>query len=319
LGKLQQTENQNENAAESFRRSIELAPRYGEPNYYYGKFLVKTDDKSKGFEKLRYAFGRNPFYFYDVAELAWRETGENDLETINLLMPLSLPETTMLNMFFLKKESYASLVSLSCKNENVSKKLNDVMIKRLLKKRQYYLAHLIDKRICKDSDEKFTDFENGSFEKEELYKGTGFGWRINRKMLKEVKIIFDQTTASNGKSSLNVAFNGEIKKNLSLLSQIIFAEKNRKYNLSFSYKTNKLVTGGMPVLQVILKQKNSDAKISETELLPGNKKWTQSSVEIETNDKTEAIEIRLSRRSCKQKLCPIYSNLWLDDFHIKEM
>lgn len=319
LGRFRQAENQNEEAAAAFERAIELAPFYGEPHYFYGKFLIKINSNKEGFEQLHYAFRQNSFFFYEVAALARQKTGENDLETINLLMPLNISEIEMLKMFFLEKESYASLVSLSCQNENAAVLLNDELIKKLLKKQEYYFAHLIYKRICKDSDEKFTGFENGDFEKEELSKGIGFGWRINKNLPNEVKISFDKSTASSGTSSLNLAFNGQVKSNLTLLSQLLFVETNRKYNLTFSYETNKLITGGVPVLQVILKQKNSEVKVSETKLLPENTDWTQSSIEIATDEKTEALEIRVSRQSCRQRLCPIFGNLRLDNFRIKEL
>ncbi|MEP7039568.1 MAG: O-antigen ligase family protein [Acidobacteriota bacterium] len=312
---LHQSENKIDEASEDFRRSIELAPYYAEPHYYYGKFLIDNNEQ-KGFEELRYAFRQNPFYFYDVAALAWQKTGENGVETIKILSPLDLPEAAMMNMFFLDKQSYTSVVAFNCVNEDRS--LDDTVAKRLLEKKEYYFANLIFKHICNDSAEKVVGFEDGDFEDAELQKGRGLGWRFNSSSTKEIEISFDKTTASSGNSSLELNFKGNVKPNTSLISQVLFVEKNKKYILTFSYKTSELVTGGVPVLQTIIKQNDSDIKINEIELLPENKDWIQSSVEIDTNENTEAIEVRLSRRSCKQRLCPIYGRLWLDNFRIQE-
>ena len=316
LAQLHQSENKIDAAAEDFQRSIELAPYYAEPHYYYGKFLVKNNNEQKGFDELGYAFRQNPLYFYDVAELAWQKTGENGVETIKLLSPLDLPETAMMNMFFLDKQSYTSVVALNCMNEDRS--LDDTIVKRLLEVKEYHFANLIDKHICNESEEKFSDFENGDFERAEIQKGHGLGWRFNSSSTKEIEINFDKTTAASGNSSLELNFQGNAKPNASLISQVLFVEKNKKYILTFSYKVSELITGGVPVLQIILKQKDSDTKINEIKLLPENKDWTQSSVEIDTKENTEALEVRLSRQSCKQRLCPIYGRLWLDNFHLQE-
>ena len=313
---IHQSENKIDEAAEDFRRSIELAPYYAGPHYYYGNFLIDNKNEQKGFEELRYAFHQNPLYFYDVAGLAWQKTGENGVETIKLLSPLDLPEAAMMNMFFLDKQSYTTVVALNCMNEDRS--LDDTIVKRLLEKKEYHFANLIHKHICNDSQEKVVGFEDGDFEDAEIQKGRGLGWRFNSYSTKEIEINLDKTTASSGNSSLELNFKGNVKPNASLVSQMLFVEKNKKYILSFSYKTSELVTGGIPVLQTILKQNGSDTKINEMELLPENKDWTQSSVEIDTSENTEAIEIRLSRRSCKQRLCPIYGRLWLDNFRVQE-
>ena len=313
---IHQSENKTDEAAEDFRRSIELAPYYAGPHYYYGNFLIDNKNEQRGFEELRYAFHQNPFYFYDVAGLAWRKTGENGIETIKLLSPLDLPEAAMMNMFFLDKQSYTSVVELNCMNEDRS--LDDTIVKRLLEKKEYHFANLIHKHICNDSEKKVVGFEDGDFEDAEIQKGRGLGWRFNIYSTKEIEINLDKTTASSGSSSLELNFKGNVKPNASLISQMLYVEKNKKYILTFSYKTSELVTGGIPVLQTILKQNDSDTKINEIDLLPESKDWTQSSFEIDTNENTEAIEIRLSRQSCKQRLCPIYGKLWLDNFRIQE-
>jgi hypothetical protein len=90
----------------------------------------------------------------------------------------------------------------------------------------------------------------------------------------------------------------------------------------FSYKTEEIISGGIPIVQIILKQKkqeNAEHIVGETRINPKMPEWTQSSIVFSTEPPSEAIEIRLTREGCAQQICPIFGHLWLDDFQLQKI
>lgn len=313
-GKIQQNENQIYEAENSFRRSIQLAPLYSKPHFYYGKFLVKNYSTDKGFSELRIASQSNPQYFYKAAEIAWEKANGDGSKMIEFLSAQTSSEIEKLNAFFLAKEQFDSIVYLNC-SRNVTKSSRDDIIRKLLKKRDFYSARQVYN--CRDSSEQFYTFENGDFETVQLKEENDFGWCI-KSLPDQVEAAFDQNTASSGKSSLKFTFNGNFKLDLPLLSQIIVVEKNQKYLFRYSYKTSELLTAGMPVLQLILKNSHSDELIKEIKLPPENTMWITRTIEVKTNAESTALEVILTRTSCNERICPIFGHLWLDNFFLQK-
>jgi tetratricopeptide (TPR) repeat protein len=313
--KNQQVQNQTTAAENSFKEAIELAPFYGEPLFYYGIFLVANNRKSEGFEELCFAFRRNPQYFGEVLALVWRETNENADEMIKLLSPQNSFEREKIIEFLLDKKAYSIIAALGCRTEDLNDgQRNDLTIK-LFEKRQFFYAHQISERDCNLSNSSAVNFADGDFETGDVREGFGFGWR-GGDLPETVKIGFDDETKAIGRRSFGVSFNGNSDPAQPIISQIVSVGKRQKYRLSFAYRTEKIVSGGVPLLYLILKQPDGDVIFKEINLTTEQNDWRKVSTEIETLEQTEAIEIRLARRSCGQSLCPIFGRLWLDNFTI---
>jgi tetratricopeptide (TPR) repeat protein len=316
LAKNQQAQNQTTAAEDSFQKVIELAPFYGEPHFYHGIFLVANHRKSEGFEQLRFAFRRNPQYFDEVLTLAWRETNENADETIKLLSPQNSFEKEKIIEFLLDKNIYSTIAALGCRAGDLDDGQRKNLVIKLFEKRQFFYAHKISESDCNSVNSGAVNLADGDFETGDLREGFGFGWRVGD-LPETVKIGFDDETKATGRRSFGVVFDGNSEPSIPMISQIVSVGKKRKYRLSFAYRTEKIVSGGVPVLYLISKQLDGDVILKEINLTTDQKDWHTFSTEIETLKQTEAIEIRLARRSCGQSLCPIFGRLWLDNFTIE--
>ncbi|MEZ5428758.1 MAG: O-antigen ligase family protein [Pyrinomonadaceae bacterium] len=317
LGRLQERAGQTEKATESFRRSVELAPFYSTPRMLYGSLLVDNNEKAEGFEQLRQAFRNNPQNFYKVAEIAWKETGKDGRKTTELLSPLNVYEAAMLNIYFLQEKDYSSIVYVTCQHEDLPRGHRDVLVRKLLEKRQYYFAHQIYSNDCGESSQKAPAFESGDFESGEIKEGNGFGWRSDD-LPDEIKLGVEKKTSPDGSNSLIVNFAGNSNPKRPIIKQFLIVEPNQKYEISFTYKSDGIVTGGIPVISLIPRNPDSDGPVTEISLSPEKGDWRRESAEIETDATTQAIEIRLARKSCGQKICPIFGRLQLADFKIRE-
>ncbi len=316
-GQFEELQNHKTEAETAFRRAIELAPNYGKPYLYYGNFLVKTDRKNEGFIELRTASRRNPQYFEEVVALFMTEKAGNAGEAFKLLEPLEVNEKEKLASFLFEKGEFGAVTQLACRKTDLSEPTRERLFRQLLEKQRYYFADRIYRQNC-TSEEIKSEIEDGGFDDTNIREATGFGWRIDPSSSNTI-VSFDEGSMAKGQS-LRFNFNGQ-ENSFALLSQLVIVEKNRQYKLNFSYKTGDIITGGAPILQIILKKpdsETSDGIGGETKLSLKENAWVQSSIEFETDNRTEAVEIRLTRQSCAENLCPIFGNLWLDDFYLQK-
>jgi O-antigen ligase len=313
LARIEGSQNHSAAAENDFREAIRLAPHYGEPYFYYGNFLVAANRKAEGFDNLRRAFERRPPYFKEVTALAWRESGGNADRTIEILSPLDTLEKEKLGEFLLDVKAYAAAVALVCREEDATAETRDRFVRVLLEKRQYNPANQIQRRECDLKTSLENNLADGDFETGELYEGFGFGWRI-ADLPETIEIGLDDENKSHGGNSLGFIFNGNSEPSQPLLSQIIIVEKNHQYQLSFDFRTEKIVTGGVPSVQLILKKHDADFVYKEIKIPLNQTDWKNSTTTIKTDAQTEAVEIRLTRQSCQQSNCPIFGRLWLDNF-----
>ena len=316
FGKNRQLQNHIETAETAFRKALDLAPFYGEPYFDYGNFLIDSNRKAEGFEQLHTAFRRNPAYFNEVFARVWKESGANAEQTIRLMMPLDLPEKEKLAELLLDKTAYASVPQITCHEEDVTPMKRHELIVKLLEKRRLFYAYQIYTRNCQPLSFAENNLIDGDFESDQLEKGIGFGWRLGD-LQETVRIGFDNQIYLSGSQSLGLIFNGIYESSLTLIRQVMVIEKNHSYQLTFAYRTEKITSGSLPVLQLILKQNDNDVLVKEIKLGENSGDWIKISVPIETNNQAEALEIRLTRQNCRENLCPVYGRMWLDNFILK--
>lgn len=313
---LAAAQNQNPEADNAFRRAAELAPLYGEPHFYYGIFLVNTDRKEQGFAELRFASRRTPQYFDKVIEFFWRETGGNANETVRLLSPLDNNEQKKLTDFFFDRREFAAIVQLNCRAEDLTAPHRDALVRKLLAEKLYGYARQIYKRNCGPADSNDAEIEDGDFERGDARNGgAGFGWRLND-LSNNTSVSLDKDNARGGNYSIRFDFNGK-EESAALLSQIVIVKKKQRYRLHFSYKTAEIVTGGVPVVQIVEKQSGSEILLGRVKLAVNQQKWIESALDFQTNERIEAVEIRLAREPCPEAQCPIFGSLCLDNFALK--
>ncbi len=311
----EETLNNFSQAKSAYQKSVELAPLYGEPHFYFGKFLVNNDLTDQGFKELAFSFQRDSRFSAQVLEIISEKTAKDDLKLINLLLPLNDTGKIKLARFLMERESYDEIIYLNCASD-FPPYLEDFLVRQLLEKKRFQAAWKIDQTVCGSEKEIFSGFLDGGFEAGELRKGRGFGWRIGNSVERK-NLNFDEENPFSGKQSLQFILDGDFKTHL--ISQIVPVEKNTRYQLDFSYKTDEIEPDEIPVLQILLRQNDSEFKAGDIEFSNAKTGWEKSRTEFQTNGQTEAIEIRLVQKPCGQAVCSIKGNIWIDGFEIKKV
>ena len=304
--------NGDRNASENaFRSAISLAPLYGEPHFRYGSFLLSNSRTVDAMNELVFAARRDRRFTEAVLEMIWGRTTYTP-EYLRYLTTDGHPQTNANVMrFLLDKREYELIVDLSCKVE-FSDMERDMLVRQLLERGSIHAAWRIQRRQCHDTAEP-PSFIDGDFELSEVRKGPGFGWRIGA-ALKRSNVGFDRGDAASKDQSLKFMFDGDFQS--AFLEQTIPVRKNTRYIITFSYKTRAIVSAGPPVVKILTRQAKDAISAAETELSVDTDRWERRTLSVETTDKTDAIEVVITRQQCADSKCPIFGELWVDDFQI---
>jgi len=305
----------NEQAAEiAYQNAISMAPLYGEPHFNYGRFLLEREPSVDAVNELAFAARRDRRFLDAVLEMIWGRTTHMP-EYLQYLIEGGHYETTAgIMRFLLGKREYELIADLSCRVE-LSDMERDVLVRQLLEQRSIRMAWKIYRRECEKVDEP-PSLIDGDFEMSEVRKGAGFGWLVGDE-LKRSNIGIDRVNTAHGQQSLKFTFDGDLKS--FFLRQTIPVRANAGYKLSFSYRSSSIVSGGIPVVQVATRQSGEARQVAETELLADKIQWEQKILAFETGDTTEAIDVILTKRLCSDPKCPIFGDLWVDNFEIVEL
>lgn len=301
-------------AESSYRKAVEFAPHYGRPRFQLGMFLLTIGRETEGVEELRNAARRDPNLFDEVLRIVSTNIEPNPIKTIESMKPFSGFEVWHTAKFFMDRREFEAIAQLICADEGLTGEQRAGIVIELLERGQVLNASRVEYRNCNSLAELNPLLKDESFEEGLVRTGTGFGWRIADRNA-NVRISFDTDSPVANGHSLRLDLNGETG-SFFPMSQVFAVESNRNYIIGFAYKTNEIVTGGTPIVQVIRWDGNSQVVAGETTLLLNSGNWNRSSISVKSGDATEALEIRLSRKTCPEGICPVFGTIWLDDFSI---
>ncbi len=143
----------------------------------------------------------------------------------------------------------------------------------------------------------------------------GFGWQLLA--VPNVSASIDPSGPSPATRSIRLQFEGDNPLDSQLLDQLILVEPNSRYSLSFVARAENLVSGGPPVILVLVGSGKATRILSQSEpLSTGTNGWTPDKVDFSTDENTSAVKVSLQRLPCKQSPCPIFGMLWLSRFSL---
>jgi len=101
-------------------------------------------------------------------------------------------------------------------------------------------------------------------------------------------------------------------------TQLIPVATNANYEFECYVRTEKLDSGGTPVIQIV--DAMNGAILGSTEAAQnGTNDWNRMTASFKTSANTEAVILRIVRAPCDDNLdvCPIFGAVWYDDFNLK--
>lgn len=310
--------NDQQGALKAYRRAILCAPYYAEPRWQLGNLLLRTGSRDEAFAELRQAAIDDPTLQLGVIDLARNAYG-GDWQAIKSIIQPSTPAASVaLARLLIEHHQTIDGIAILEAAGGMSDQDWRAMIGELVEAKRFDEAHQvwagwrkISSHEIPTDDQVFTD---GGFERRITINDPGFGWQVEAS-LQAATISQDTVEPHRGARSLLLDFNGGSDSQTTLVSQIILVKPKRDYQLTFAARTRNLVTGGLPLISITDVSNHEERRIAQSQpLQQGTNGWREMTFAFSTGEQTKAVRVSLQRQECANTPCPIFGQVWLDDF-----
>jgi tetratricopeptide (TPR) repeat protein len=153
---------------------------------------------------------------------------------------------------------------------------------------------------------------NGGFENEKILGG-GFDWKIEK--VPGAEILFDSSTAMEGKNSLKIVFNGKENVNFHHVYQFISLKPDTEYLLKANMRTQALTTKSGLKMEI---SGIGAAFYKATETLVGDNEWKEVMVAFRTPPQSQGGLVRIRRERTDKFDRYISGTIWIDHVCLTE-
>ncbi|PYS72870.1 MAG: hypothetical protein DMF69_06530, partial [Acidobacteria bacterium] len=321
LGKAREQAGDSAGGEQALRRAVALAPSYANPRWHLGNLLLRTGRYEEAFAELRTASEADPDNLRSqMFNLVW-EVNSTDFESLIKGVGSKSDSRAQFALYLLGQnridEGIRVWNSLNADEKKGNKPTGDLILSFLITHLRFHDALNLWNDLVPDASHRVEEgkITDGGFESQIPYTPDfAFAWQV--KSVGQMEIGIDPEISHSGSRSLRLVFQVRSQLDAIQAAQIVPVAKDTDYELECYVKTNKLSSGGPPIIQIV--DLNSGAVLASSDPTSGDTDWTRIGLSFKASDKTEAIAIRISRAACEDaKICPIFGTIWYDDFSLK--
>jgi tetratricopeptide (TPR) repeat protein len=316
LGSTREEVGDTSAALAAFDQAVRYAPYYAHTYWQRGNLKLRMSQFNDAFADLRAAAASRKSFTPTLIDLAWG-LSRGDAKTAEQLIQISTDQDRFVFARFLAqkgqgKESVAQfrLLVAGRSDENRRQLVGELMAAKAFRE-AFELWRT-------ESSLKPPVILNGGFEDriDLTSLDSAFGWLVFGKS--EAKIVRDESEKLSGRASLLLGLNGNWKAPAETIIQKIVVDPERRYRISFGVKTKDVVTGGPPAIAI--KDAGNDQRLGESQAFPTpSSDWQRMSFEFSSRPETQAIVLEFTRLAGACSPCPIFGEVWLDDFVIEDV
>lgn len=319
LGRVRDQSGDAEGALTAFKEATRLAPYYAQPRWQLGNLLLRLEQVDEAFSEFRQAVWSDPTMLPKVLDLAWAVHGGDTRAVQRAIDPHTAAARLELARFFARRGRADEAMVMFRGAGDVQGGPARELLADLLASKRFKDAYEVwlslrgaDKGLGRGGDA-MTD---GSFEQGISLDEPGFGWQIGQGV-PAVRISLDKNNPRSGAHSLRIDWGGPTDPSSPVLSQLVPVEPGGRYRLSFAARVEELVTGGLPAVAAV-DASDEAHMLSTLYLLPqGTSGWKEFSLEFTAAETTRAVNILVRRQDCAMTPCPIFGQIWFDDFVLR--
>ncbi len=316
LGRTREEAGDTTAALTAFDQAVHYAPFYAHTYWQRGNLKLRMGQYNDAFADLRVAAASRKSYTPPLIDLAWG-LSRGDAKTAEQLIQISTDQDRF---------AFARFLASKGKGKESVEQFRLIVTWRSDENRRELVRELMAAKAFRAAFELWgTDASfkppvilNGGFEDAIALASpdSTFGWLVLGKS--EAKIARDESQKLSGRASLLLSLNGNWKGPAETITQTIVVEPERRYRLSFGVKTRDVVTGGPPAIAI--RDAGNDERLGESPAFPTpSSDWQRMSFEFSTRPGTQAIVLEFTRVANDCSPCPIFGELWLDDFVIEDV
>lgn len=322
LGKVREQAGDTAGALAAFDEAIRLAPHYAEPRWQLGNTLLRAGQTAEAFAALRQAAGSDPALYPSLLDLAWYASARAPQRLVEIVKPTAPAEHTSVARFLAGRGATVEAVEqFRAAGQATSEADRREMTKALLAARSFAEAYVVWAEGHPEEGRAPGEIADGGFEQTLRRDDPGFVWQFASDAGDAFKLSLDPVAPRAGGRSLRLDFNGNSAPGTELIAQLVLAAPGAHYRLSFSARTEELVTGGPLLLSVLSAGAKADAPLAQSAPLPaGTSAWRDFTVEFTTPADARALRVVVSRQACASGgVCPVFGRAWLDEFKLERL
>jgi tetratricopeptide (TPR) repeat protein len=303
---------------DAYREATRLAPEYSEVRWSFGECLLKVGRTNDAFAEFRRASTKRTELFLRSADLAW-EVGAGDARfVIQATNPRTNKERYALSAFLFHRGKTQEATAVLRAIDTLTEQDRLAFVVELITAGRFRDAQLIW------SNSIGGQINDGGFEHSAIVDDGGFGWQFQR-YEQSFTATLDVQNPRAGTKSLRLDWKGQSAPALPLVNQLVLVDPESRYQLRFAVRSDRLVTAGSPVIEVLQATGNVTQSVERGALLGRSEAihnassgWQEYKVDFETG-KAQAVFIVVCRENCREQLCPIFGSAWFDDFQLTKL
>lgn len=316
LGNTHDEQGDTTSALAAFDQAVRWAPHYAHPLWQRGNLKLRMGQYADAFADLRAAAASKKSLLPSLIDLAWG-LGRGDVKAAEHLIQVNNDQDRLMFALFLAKKGrgHECLEQLRLLGTPLSDENRHELVQQLIAGRAFRAAFELWRT---DDAVKSPVISNSGFEApiNLASADTTFGWYFLGKS--EAKVVRDGSEKLSGSTSLLLGFNGDWKAPAETIKQRIVVEPEKRYRISFGVRTKDIVTGGPPAIAV--KDAGTNEHLGQSQAFPtSSSNWQTMEFEFSTKPETQAILLQFTRVADACSPCPIFGELWLDDFVIEDV
>ena len=310
-------------AEQALKKAVELAPSYAYPHWYLGNLLLRDGRYDEAFAELRRASEADAELQSQQFNLVW-EVYKPDPEALKKAVGDNSTARAKFALYLVGRQEFEVGLriwdTLNADEKRSNKESGEAIVANLVTAWRYHDAVKVWNDLVGNTNNRVEIgrvFDGGFDDASRYGPEMPFTWQVQPVL--GVQIGLDPTRSHSGASSLRLLFNVRTNIDGINVAQLVPVAPNTEYEVEFYVKSERLETGGPPVVQIV-DPTTSGVIVTSPFAANGDSEWTRVALPFKTGDKTEALLIKIERPSCGTKevpICPIFGSVWYDDFSFK--
>jgi tetratricopeptide (TPR) repeat protein len=320
LGLLRDQTGDSAGALAAFDEAVRRAPFYSQPRWNRGNVLLRRGEYEEAFKDLSQAAQSNPELVPNLIDLAW-SISRGDVKLTEQLAQIKGDKMRIAFARFLTRHGKAEdAITQFADAGNVPDAVRRELVEQLLAKGAFKEAFNIWKRAhgIESAKGAAPSIYDGGFEGSLAFEQRDFSWRVPRN-LQATTISLDSSQPHSGSKDLRIEFSGNSNPGTVIVSQVILVEPSRRYKINFASRSQDVITGGQPLVNVSDASGDQRRLGQSPPLAKGASDWQSYSFEFTTTPTTTAVVLSLQRENCTMSPCPIFGAISLDSFSLEQL
>jgi tetratricopeptide (TPR) repeat protein len=321
LGRARDQVGDREGSLAALREAARLAPHYSRPRWELGNVLLRAGRRAEAFEEILLAARSDTSLLPAVCDLVWQAGGQNTQVVEDTIRPRTPAEFLTVSRFFATHGQTKRSLQLFAQAVGVSEQGRRSLLNDLLNAGENRAAYEVwakgKSMVASGADSGTGVFYDGGFELD-LESDPGFGWHAagDRKV---VDISRDDRQHSGGSFSVLLNWHGNPDSGRAFLTQRVLVIPGARYRLHFATCASGLVSGGLPIVTIGHGSQGEKEIARSLPLDPKTSCWQERLIDFTAPLEAASVLIAVRRERCARGAdpCPIFGNLWLDDFNLE--